>query len=209
MPIMEPLNKEKAQKAEMVVVLDDKRIEDMRRRLANGEWRGSIPKQRIYSFGDKGFRKALTGYIRQPVAVWAVRYVYRGILERVYSDCLVLDKARAVELTGPSCGRRPKAEDRIHSKMLIPLTAIEQVCQPNWAGFQLVDEPRNRGKHQVVMRGKSGEQVFGPFEDVHLSDGDVYAYLKDVYVFIAKSVKNGWIDESGIFWSGMSITKIK
>lgn len=85
----------------------------------------------------KMWKNVLEGYIGKAVAVWCVRYTYRGILEAVGEEVLTLKNPTAVEVTGAAGASTPKNEDPIPSDLHIALDAIEIVCIPSWANAQI------------------------------------------------------------------------
>ena len=79
-------------------------------------------------------------YLGQPVAVWCMRYIYRGRVKYVGENFLVLDgatKAFAVETSGSVTGEKPEVEDQIPSDVIIALLAVEQIIQPTWVAHEL------------------------------------------------------------------------
>lgn len=78
--------------------------------------------------------KLLKRYQDKHVAVWCVRYTYRGIVKEIGDEVLTLSNPTAVEVTGPANASTPKNEDPIPSDLHIALDAIEIVCVPGWAG---------------------------------------------------------------------------
>lgn len=78
------------------------------------------------------FVTAAREYVGQNVAVIAARYQYRGILSKVYDDCLVIANALAVEVSGPASGERATTEDKIGGSVTIKNDAIEILYQPKW-----------------------------------------------------------------------------
>jgi hypothetical protein len=79
-------------------------------------------------------------YLGQPVAVWCMRYIYRGVVKYVGENFLVLDgskKCYAVETSGTVTGEKPEVEDLIPSDVIISMLAIEQIIQPSWVAYNL------------------------------------------------------------------------
>ena len=68
----------------------------------------------------------------QQVAVLCNRYQYRGILEDVTSDGLVLQNATCVEVSGACCMEKPNVEDPIGGDLLVMGPMIEIIYQPKW-----------------------------------------------------------------------------
>ena len=75
------------------------------------------------------------GWVRRYVAIWTFGWVYRGFVEEVGDQALVLNDASAVEETGPANEEKPKQETPIPSRVLIALDSIENVCIPTWASY--------------------------------------------------------------------------
>jgi hypothetical protein len=75
------------------------------------------------------------GWARRYVAVWAFGWVYRGFVEKVGDQAILLDDVCAVEETGPATDEKPKQETPVPSKMLISFDAVENVCIPTWASY--------------------------------------------------------------------------
>ena len=75
------------------------------------------------------------GWINRYVAVWSFNWVYRGYLEKVGDEFLILKDAHAVEITGDVNTKAPTAETSIPSDLLITLNSIENICIPTWASF--------------------------------------------------------------------------
>jgi len=63
------------------------------------------------------------------VAIVCNRYRYRGEIKSVTDDCVVLEKAIAVEVTSRS---KIITEDWIGSDVFIPRATIEMICRPKW-----------------------------------------------------------------------------
>ena len=84
-------------------------------------------------------------YLGQPIAILCARYWYRGILQEIGADTIVLSNVRAVEQTGPSNNASPAQEDVVPSDMIISLDAMEQFCQPAWVWHEM-DEAVKRVK---------------------------------------------------------------
>ncbi len=74
----------------------------------------------------------LEKYLGQPVAIWCHQFRYRGILQIVTEDSIVLDKARAVWGNLPSHCEKPQDEETVFSSAVIMRSSIELVWQPNW-----------------------------------------------------------------------------
>ena len=74
----------------------------------------------------------------QPVAVFCMRYCYRGRLTEIGDGFIVLSEVHAVEQTGPASGAKATLEDPIPSDVIIKTDVIEIVCQPAWCwdGFK-------------------------------------------------------------------------
>ncbi len=75
----------------------------------------------------------LNKYKGQRVAVWCMRYAYRGRVKEVHEDCVVLEDVFAVESSGRATNPKVEVEDKIPSDLVIHLGAVEIVCQPTWA----------------------------------------------------------------------------
>ena len=71
------------------------------------------------------------------VAVICNRYRYRGEIKRVTDDCIVLEKATAVEVTHNA---KIITEDWIGSDVFIPRATIEMICRPKWCEAPLEPE---------------------------------------------------------------------
>ena len=69
----------------------------------------------------------------QRVAIWCMRYTYRGIVQNVTDDCVILYDPFAVEVSGRATNSKVETEDKIPSDLVINLGAVEIVCQPVWA----------------------------------------------------------------------------
>ena len=78
----------------------------------------------------------LTPYIGRNIAVWCARYAYRGQLEKVGEQCLLLRNPYAVEVSGSATSKKVETEDKIPDFIIISLDAIEMVFRPAW-----VDNP--------------------------------------------------------------------
>jgi hypothetical protein len=87
-----------------------------------------------------GFKKFAKEFLKQKVAVLCTRYQYRGILAAVGKDSIVLDKARAVEISGKSTNGIPDTEDEIGSSLVIMNGTIELLYQPDWCFAPLKGE---------------------------------------------------------------------
>lgn len=87
----------------------------------------------------KNFVDLAKAYVGQPVAVLCVRFQYRGVLSHVTDDCLVLAKARAVEVSGPTSSDTPNSEDKINGTVVIKNDAVEILYQPKWCYAPLED----------------------------------------------------------------------
>ena len=91
---------------------------------------------------DKVTNKGLLDVIAEiyggkPAAILCARYWYRGVVSEVGRNYIHLTNVRAVEVTGAASMERPQTEDPVPSDMLISADAIEQVCQPTWAWFEM------------------------------------------------------------------------
>ena len=84
--------------------------------------------------------KDVNKHLGSKLAILCNRYQYRGILAEVYDDGIKLDNARAIEVSGPSNGVCPFAEDLINTSVFIPVYAIELVYQPKWCNAPLTGE---------------------------------------------------------------------
>lgn len=69
----------------------------------------------------------------QRVAIWCMRYCYRGIVTKVNEDSVLLTDVYAVESAGSSMAKKVESEDQMPHPILVNYGAIEIVCQPNWA----------------------------------------------------------------------------
>ena len=76
------------------------------------------------------------GWVHRYVAVWSFGWVYRGYLEMVGDQVLVLQDVHAVEETGPADTDKAKQETFVPSKMVINLDSIENICIPTWASYE-------------------------------------------------------------------------
>jgi len=88
----------------------------------------------------KEILKDVNKHLGSKLAILCNRYQYRGILAEVYDDGIKLDNARAIEVSGPSNGVCPFAEDLINTSVFIPVYAIELVYQPKWCNAPLTGE---------------------------------------------------------------------
>ena len=79
----------------------------------------------------------LASYTAQPVAVLCRQSWYRGVVKEVGTDYVILEPAWMVEKPGNLQDARPEAEHPVPGPMVISATAIEQACQPKWAGCDL------------------------------------------------------------------------
>jgi len=77
------------------------------------------------------------GFTGKAVVIWCARYTYRGILERVGDECLVLKRPWMIEIAAMAHGDKAQAEDRLFSDLVINLGAIENVQITKWAGTDL------------------------------------------------------------------------
>ena len=73
------------------------------------------------------------GWTKRYIAVWTFGWVYRGYLEYVGDQLLVLDDVHAVEETGKADEKAPKQETYIPSKVIINYDSVENICIPTWA----------------------------------------------------------------------------
>lgn len=84
--------------------------------------------------------KVIRDKIGQKVAIVCPRFVYWGILSKVYIDGFELDKAVLVEDTGRSTNGQPQCIDPINSTIFIPIVNVELVFQPTWSQGPLPSE---------------------------------------------------------------------
>lgn len=92
--------------------------------------------------GKRSSRKIadkLTEYINRPLAILCARYWYRGIVDEVGDDFLVLRDPRVVEVSGPATAEATVNEDVVPSEMLISFWAIEMISRPGWVAHGLTD----------------------------------------------------------------------
>jgi len=88
----------------------------------------------------KGVEDIAKTFIGQKTAVLCSRYQYRGILLGITQGYIVLANARSVEISGPSASETPEHEDNIDGPVLIRLSSVELVYQPNWVNASLTNE---------------------------------------------------------------------
>ena len=75
----------------------------------------------------------IQGLKGQRIAIWCMRYTYRGIVKSVTEDCVTLEDAYAVEVSGRATNSKVETEDKIPSDLCINLGAVEIICQPTWS----------------------------------------------------------------------------
>jgi len=88
----------------------------------------------------KGAEDIAKTFIGQKIAVLCSRYLYRGILLGITQGYIVLANTRSVEISGPSANEKPEREDDIDGPVLIGLSSVELVYQPNWVNAPLTKE---------------------------------------------------------------------
>ena len=66
------------------------------------------------------------------LAVLGHRYCYRGVAGDIFPDCMVLEKAIAVETSGKPEDEQTACEDWIGSDVLIPASTIQKIFQCRW-----------------------------------------------------------------------------
>ena len=79
-------------------------------------------------------------FLGQKVAVLCNRYQYRGILEEVTKDGVLLGNASCVEVSGACELDVPQTEDYVGGDVLVTKRMIELIYQPNWVFAPLLGE---------------------------------------------------------------------
>jgi hypothetical protein len=70
----------------------------------------------------------------QYVALWGMRWVYRGKVEEVKDDGVLLDDAWIIEVTGATTASGVVCEQRAEgNKLFIPFGTFESIAQPAFA----------------------------------------------------------------------------
>jgi len=77
----------------------------------------------------------LTSMVGQWIAVWCIRYCYRGQIKQVFDDGVLLSTPYAVETSGQGTADKTDTEDKIPSDIFISNGAIEMICQPSWVNW--------------------------------------------------------------------------
>jgi hypothetical protein len=98
-------------------------------------------------------------YHGKPAAILCARYWYRGVVAEVGKNYIHLTNVRAVEVTGAANTEHPQTEDPVPSDMLISSDAIEQVCQPTWAWFEMPGEKPEGVKKAIADQKKAAEKT--------------------------------------------------
>lgn len=96
----------------------------------------------------KSLEEKFSQYIGKYIAIWCIRYTYRGKIVEVRESHLVLHDAHAVEITGRSDGPRAKKEDCLPGELIINTDAIEMATFPTW-----VDSKCQRGECCTSFKG--------------------------------------------------------
>ena len=106
----------------------------------------------------ESLERVLPAYLGQPVAALCPRYLYRGTVKSSNSGVLVLNPAYCVEIGGEFTAKNAQAEDFIPGDLLIPLAAIEILCQPAWAWTKPA-MPASRNRRTAKTLGEALEDM--------------------------------------------------
>lgn len=98
-----------------------------------------MPKTKPRAPSTRALGQKIAEYLDKPLALLCARYWYRGIVDEVGEDFVVLRDPRAVEVSGPADGEAPLNEDQVPSEMIISLWAVEMISQPAWVAHGLKD----------------------------------------------------------------------
>lgn len=74
----------------------------------------------------------LEKFLNQPIAIFCVRYKYRGIISEVGEDFIILSNPFAVISGDSSTSDTIQREDAVPSDLMVSLDAVESACQPVW-----------------------------------------------------------------------------
>ncbi len=83
-------------------------------------------------------------HIGQKIVTVCARYMYWGVLTKKQvidgQPCLLLSDAVVVEESGAASSDKPVRVDPLHGSIVIFMSAIETICQPNWSQGKLPSE---------------------------------------------------------------------
>lgn len=93
-------------------------------------------------------KEYLEAFQKEPIAILAGRFFYRGIVDKVSDDAVILSHA-AVVLDIKDYTKEDGIEElKIPGTICIKLSAIEMACSPEWAKIYTDKQYEGRSKKQ-------------------------------------------------------------
>jgi hypothetical protein len=171
-----------------------------------------IRKRILDSWGDRkvkfsNFASLVSKFKGKKISVLCPYFWYRGILNEVTSDCVVLSSPNVIFSTGTCSGDKPTDEISIQApipkqwtgKLVIPITAIEMLVRPNFclAPLKAKKEIFNWASCAGELTGQKDNKKWEVFKKyiVEPHEGNRVAILCNRYWYrgIVKKVANDCI----------------